>query len=214
MAEAGQGLNRHYCRAHVEHFRRHGSYSKKSYTAAQLAPYRAVALQWLDANASLSVVSDCRDRVRTRMWAVGSPVSALRLRGRSPEERSRNVWALLAAREVDADQVLSIWLAVSLAHAADMQAESKLEYRLVQAAKVMHRLAGGFHRRWEHHRNDGSKYVTEIHKYPASKGQILRHTGKALREVALELEDFLPAMQVAEPDRKRLKRVRKRGRPA
>ena len=70
MAKAGTGLNRNYCRAHVEHFRRHGSYSKSSYTAAQLAPHRAAALAWLRANASLPVVASARDRVKTRMLSL------------------------------------------------------------------------------------------------------------------------------------------------
>lgn len=195
MANAGTGLNRNYCRAHVEHFRRHGSYSKPSYTAAQLAPHRAVALAWLKANASHRSVASARDRVKTRMWAVGAPESAFRLRGMTPEMRSRNVWALLGARQVDADQVLAVWLAVCLAHEDDPQPERKLEYRHVQAAKVLHRLAGGAHRRWEHQSEDGTTSATELHKYPASKGNVLRHTGEAVMAMAGNLEGYLAAIR-------------------
>lgn len=213
MAKAGTGLNRNYCRAHVEHFRRHGSYSKPSYTAAQLAPHRAAALAWLKANASLPAVASARDRVKTRMWAVGAPESAFRLRGMTPEARSRNVWALLGARQVEADQVLAVWLAVCMAHEADAQPERKLEYRHVQAAKILHRLAGGSHRRWEHKSDVGATSATELHKYPASKGNVLRYTGEAVREMAGGLEGHLPAIRVLAAYPHRLPRVRQRARP-
>ncbi len=71
------------------------------------------------------------------MWAVGAPESAFRLRGITPEAHSRNVWALLGTRQVDVDQVLAVWLAVCMAHEADLQPERKLEYRHVQSAKVL-----------------------------------------------------------------------------
>lgn len=214
MAKAGTGLNRNYCRAHVEHFRRHGSYSKPSYTAAQLAPHRAAALAWLRANADLPLVASARDRVQTRMWAVGAPESAFRLRGMTPEARSRNVWAILRARQVQADQILAVWLAVCMAHEADPQPERKLEYRHVQAAKVLHRLAGGAHRRWEHQGEDGATAATELHKYPASKGNVLRYTGEAVRAMAGELERQLPAIRVHPVPSHRPRRVRQRATPA
>lgn len=214
MAKAGIGLNRNYCRAHVEHFRRHGSYSKPSYTAAQLAPHRAASLAWLRANASLPAVASARDRVKTRMWAVGAPESAFRLRGMTPEERSRNVWALLGSRQVDADHVLAVWLAVCMAHEADPQPERKLEYRHVQAAKVLHRLAGGSHRRWEHQSDEGTTSATELHKYPASKGMVLRYTGEAVRAMAGGLEVHLRAIRVLPAPSHRPRRVRPRARPA
>lgn len=50
-ADRGEGLNRLYCRKHVEHFRRHGSYTKKSYGAGELRAYRQRALDWLVAHA-------------------------------------------------------------------------------------------------------------------------------------------------------------------
>lgn len=213
MAKAGTGLNRNYCRAHVEHFRRHGSYSKPSYTAAQLAPHRAAALAWLRANASLPAVTTARDRVQTRMWAVGAPESAFRLRGMTPEARSKNVWALLGARQVDPDHVLAVWLAVCMAHEADPQPERKLEYRFVQAAKILHRWAGGSHRRWERQDDDGTTATTELHKYPASKGKVLRHTGETLRGMASTLEPFLPRIETHRPSTGRASRVRRRAQP-
>ena len=50
-ASAGttEGLNHLYCRKHEDHYERHGSYTKKSYTAKDINPYRKEALAWLKA---------------------------------------------------------------------------------------------------------------------------------------------------------------------
>jgi hypothetical protein len=47
---AGKGLNSKFCRKHEDHYERHGSPYKRSYTAAQLAPHRKAALAWLVAH--------------------------------------------------------------------------------------------------------------------------------------------------------------------
>jgi hypothetical protein len=49
-AGAGKGLNRRFCRRHEDHYERHGSPYKRSYTAAQLAPHRKAAREWLVAH--------------------------------------------------------------------------------------------------------------------------------------------------------------------
>jgi hypothetical protein len=43
----GSGLSETHCKQHVEFHRRHGSYWHKSYSAAQLAPYRRATQRWL-----------------------------------------------------------------------------------------------------------------------------------------------------------------------
>jgi hypothetical protein len=100
-----------------------------------------------------------------------------------------------------------------MAHESDQQPERKIEFRHVQAAKVLHRLAGGTHRRWQHESNDGTQATTELHKYPASKGNVLRYTGEALREMASGLEGHLPAIRVHIGPSHRLPRARQRARP-
>jgi len=131
----------------------------------------------------------------------------------TPEARSKNVWAILRTRQVDGDEVLAVWLAVCMAHAADLQPERKLEFRYVQAAKVLHRLAGGSHRRWEHQASDGTSYSTELHKYPASKGNVLRCTGQAVGEIAGGLEAHLPEIRKVVLPAKRPTSVRQRAQP-
>jgi hypothetical protein len=66
---------------------------------------------------------------------------------------------------------------------ADPQAERKVEFKRVQAAKLVHRLASGSHKRWERPRPDGSVVVQELHKWPHSRGQVLRHLGEQIERV-------------------------------
>ncbi len=80
--------------------------------------------------------------------------------------------------------VIAAWLSVVATIAADPSADTRNEFRHVQAAKVLHRMASGTHRRWERERPDGRVEVTEFHKYPASRGRVLRHIGEQLERVA------------------------------
>lgn len=190
-ARAGRGLNRAYCRRHAEHYRRHGSYSKPSYRAAELRPYREAALRWLEANSGLLAVREAREAIVTLYARGGVPEEAFRLPGKPPSERAAKVWARLRVRRVDPAVPLAIWMAVQLRHQDDHQPERKLRYRLVQAAKWLHRLAGGTHKRWEQYDSSGQLRVVELHKYPASRGLVLWHLGSALARAARPLEAHL-----------------------
>jgi hypothetical protein len=194
MAHQRNGLNRHYCRRHVEHYRRHGSYSKASYTATEINSYRRTAYAWLQAHRELPAVVEAVDRVRTLYWRGGRPVEAFRLAGRPPQERAKVVWARLHEHKVDPLQVLAVWLAVAMRHGDDVQPEHRVEFRRVQAAKVLHRLAGGSHKRWERE-VDGRLEITELHKYPASRGRVLHHVGRFVAWSAEPLEAHLDALR-------------------
>lgn len=196
MAIARRGLNKHYCRRHVEHYRRHGSYSKPSYPARELNPYRKVAYNWLRAHADAPEVKEAIDRVWTLYWRAGRPEPAFRLTGKTPNERAKNTWARLHERRVEATHLLAVWLAVEMRHLDDPQPERRVEYRRVQAAKVLHRLSGGSHRRWERERSDGSIEVTELHKYPASRGIVLRSSGRLLSWAATPIAPAVDSIRV------------------
>lgn len=198
-ARAGTGLNRAYCRRHAEHYRRHGSYSKSSYSAKELSPYREAALRWLQENRDLVSLREAREGVVTLFARGGAPDEAFRLVGRSPTERARKVWARLRVKQVDPALPLAIWAAVQLRHQDDHQAERKIRYRLVQMGKGVHRLAGGTHKRWAQHGLEGEPRVVELHKYPASRGLVLWHLGSALARAARPLEAELPSMRLLLP---------------
>ncbi len=176
-ADRGEGLNRLYCRKHIEFYRRHGSYVKRSYGAGELRAYRLRALTWLKANDDDHGVRLAVAGVRRLYSAAGTPMEAFRLPGRTPAERARAMWAMLRKREVDPAEVVAAWLAVGLRLRDDPQPDRHDEYRQVQAAKLIHRMAGGTHKRWEHDRPDGGVDVTELHKHPISRGQVLRVLG-------------------------------------
>jgi hypothetical protein len=196
-ARAGteDGLDTRFCRSHADHYSRHGSPYRGSFTAKEIEPHRKAALAWLETNADDMWVRNAIDRVRTLYEAAGPHVEAFRLRGLSPEERARAAWARLRKAKIDPRRVVAAWLAVELAIAADPTAETKAEYKRVQAAKLIHRMASGTHKRWE----SGPAGPQELHVYPRSRGRVLRHVGTAL-EKACELlieHKVRSAMQIA-----------------
>ncbi|MBB6241259.1 hypothetical protein [Rhodanobacter sp. MP1X3] len=186
-ADRGEGLNRLYCRKHIEFYRRHGSYVKRSYGAGELRPYRVEALAWLRAHGDDQSVRLAIAGVQRLYNAAGTPVEAFRLPGKSPGERARATWAQLRKREIDPLDVLAAWLAVDLRLRDDPQPDRHDEYRHVQVAKLIHRMAGGTHKRWECQKATGQVDVTEFHKHPISRGRVLRVLG---RELAMACRDL------------------------
>ncbi|PXV55442.1 hypothetical protein SAMN04487785_1116 [Dyella jiangningensis] len=186
-ADKGEGLNGLYCRQHIEFYRRHGSYLKQSYAAAELRPFRLQALQWLEGNQNDPAVRQAATAVDRLYRSSGAPVEAFRLAGKKPKERARAVWARLRHKGIAPTTVLATWLAVDLCIRNDLQPDRHDEYRLVQAGKLIHRLAGGSHRRWELERADGSTEVRELHKHPVSRGRVLRLLGEDLAQCCVDV---------------------------
>lgn len=186
-ADRGEGLNRLYCRKHIEFYRRHGSYVKRSYGAGELKPHREQAMAWLQSHRDDAEVCSAAEAVRRLYRAAGAPVEAYRLPGKPPAERAKAIWAHLRKREVDPLDALAVWLAVDMCLRDDPQPDRHDEYRLVQAAKLIHRMAGGSHKRWERERTDGRIEVTNLHKHPISRGQVLRVLGRELAAACRDL---------------------------
>lgn len=174
-AGTNDGLDTRFCRAHADRFARHGSPYRRSYMAAQLAPYRKAADDWMNENESDPWVRNAIDRVTTLYTTAGPFVEAFRLRGLSPQQRSKAAWARLRKAAVDPRRVVAAWLAIEMIIRDDPQADGKAEFKAVQAAKLVHRMASGTHKRW----GDGLT-ATELHVYPRSRGRVLRHVGEAL----------------------------------
>jgi hypothetical protein len=131
--------------------------------------------------------------------AAGQRIEAFRLAGLSPEERARAIWATLRDRGVHAREVVAAWLAVEATISSDPQAESKTEFKRVQGAKVIHRMAGGAHKRWERSDVRGGVSVTELHKHPHSRGLVLRHLGFQLETAAhLAVTTFLHSRNITD----------------
>lgn len=173
----------------MDHYKRHGSYFKGSYSAAELKPYRRRAIQWLDLHRQDASVVEAIHGVEALYRRAGHRVEAFRLAGKSPEERANAMWASLRERMVDPAEVLACWLAVVMKIENDPQRDWHEEYRNVQLGKLLHRKAGGTHKRWERELPDGRKCVTEFHKHPNSRGRVLRILGE---QVAKACKGLVP----------------------
>lgn len=180
-----QGINKRFCRKHYEHYQRHGSPYRGSYKAAELQSARKAARAWLRSNRDSQGVLAALERIRILYRSAGPHVPAYRLKGMLPKERARKAWARLRDAQVAPEKILLAWLSVNEAIRIDTNADTKPEFRRVQAAKLVHRLASGTHKRWERERADGSKHVERLDVYPRSRGRILRVLGEDI-ERAME----------------------------
>lgn len=189
-AGTADGLGKLYCRKHHDHYQRHGSPFKPSYTASELKPFRKIALKWLEENRDDAWVKSAVAAVRHLYQRAGPHVEAFRLRGLKPRQRAWAHWARLRAAEVDPGKVVSAWLTVEMALVSDAQSDWRPEYKRVQAAKVVHRMASGSHRKWTQSRLDGTgTWTQELHVYPQSRGRVLRHIGEDLEKACALLTE-------------------------
>jgi hypothetical protein len=125
--------------------------------------------------------------------SAGPHIEAFRLRGLSPQDRAKAHWARMRKAEADPRQVVAAWLAVEMVIADAPQPVTTKEFRQVQVAKIVHRMASGTHKRWEREVSDpawsglrSKTVVEEKHWYPRSRGRVLRHIGEDV-EQAVEL---------------------------
>lgn len=204
-ARAGteDGLDYRFCRRHYEYHQRHGSPYKGSYAAPQIDPYRKAALSWLTKNEDDIWARNAVECVNGLYQGAGPVVEAFRLRGLSPRERAWAAWARLRKAEVDPLRPVAAWLAVELAIANDPQPVQTNEFKRVQAAKLVHRMASGSHKRWAQTVTSSNlgllkKRMVELHVYPRSRGRVLRHIGEDLeRCVELLVEHHLQTIREA-----------------
>lgn len=192
-ASAGtdKGLNHLYCRKHEDHYERHGSYTKRSYTAKEINPYRKIALGWLKANPETMTVKLALKGVEALYRNAGGHIEAYRLRGLTPEQRAKAAWARLRVAKVEPYAPLAAILALEMLILNDPQPERKQHFKLVQAGKLIHRMASGSHKRWEHITIEGKVWVEEMHKYPRSRGRVLVHIGQKLAKLSeLVISDY------------------------
>jgi hypothetical protein len=189
MRAAKQGLAPFHCRYHVEHKARHGSHWHPSYRAAELQPYLTTASAWIDENCGEFWVNSALKTLAATMASAGHAEPATRLRGLPPYRRARAALARLREAQVQPERLLAIYLGVSALIEEDPRSHRVQEFRTVQVAKAVHRLASGYHGRWNFSRPDGSSEPIEIHKYPRSSGRVLRFIGEAIEKGSEHVAD-------------------------
>jgi hypothetical protein len=186
---AGKGFSHTHCRYHVQFKNRHGSYSKGTYSAATLAPYRKAVRRFLAAHPPQ------RQGGLSGVFMVclsANYSSVLDARSRSPAVKASAVLARLRDSDVPHMRVLEAYLAVCTAVADDpiRPGGDPDEYRRVQAAKAVHRLASG-------ERKDYGDYGS-YHRYSRSSGLMLRHLGVQLDDACGKLADWSVPRIIAE----------------
>lgn len=157
-------------------------------------------------------VKDALGRVKGFYRSADQHVEAFRLRGLPPKDRAKAAWARLREHGVDPRLPIAAWLAVEMVIADDPQPVLKSEFKRVQAAKLVHRMASGTHKQWErekpHPLHPGLPPIKTIDRmdwYPKSRGRVLRHIGEDL-EKAVELlaDHHLADIQEFKVERDRL----------
>lgn len=190
QARAGRGLSLTHCRLHVQAKNRHGSYWKKTYSAAALRPYRRAAERFIKAHPHDIWIVAALDALRGLMANAGPVERMVDVNERlSPHAKARASLARLRRAEVPPVRLLVAYLAVAGALAEDpiRPGGEPGEYRRVQAAKAVFRLASGYHAVY----GPNSRYDV----YPRSAGLALRHLGQMLEDACEHVrEEHLAAI--------------------
>lgn len=193
---SGEGLSPFLCRYHQQHRQRHGSSWCKTPRAKAIEPYLKAVLAYLEVNTDDYYVKHALSALQRCLEDAGPVEIATRLRGRPARERARIALARLRDKGISPSRLLATAIAIrALLLEADGHFARDPEYRQVAVAKAAHRLASGTHKSWEFHQRDGRVVRTEMHAYPRSSGQVLRHLGEQLEaEAELVIDHHLPAI--------------------
>ncbi|ANN61235.1 hypothetical protein A9174_03770 [Mesorhizobium loti NZP2037] len=177
---SGSGLSPFHCRYHVLYKARHGSHWCATYRAAELSPYVVAASAWLAQGAQQGAVSAVVQELAHVLAGAGRVEPAMDLRGQPASYRARVAFARLREAGIEPSRLLAIYLGVSALIEDDLGSHRTQEFKIVQAAKAIHRLASGTHKSWEMFNPLGPDIHTELHAYPRSSGLVLRKIGEKL----------------------------------
>ena len=134
----------------------------------------SAASKWLKDNHSDFRVQKALKVIQSMLKGAGKHANAYSLFGLPPDERARIALTRLRERGISP----SVILQRSIAVAGWFQTEEfrGREFRNVQTAKVLHRLASGT--------DVSNSYWKFPRKYPRSEGRVLRHFGKWFSDLA------------------------------
>jgi hypothetical protein len=104
------------------------------------------------------------------------------LKGISARRRARIALARLRVAKIKPERFVAIVLAVIALIEEDPGSHWTKEFRTVQIAKAIHRLASGTHRVWEYEDGNGRTRRIELHAFPRSSGPVLRLIGGMLEK--------------------------------
>ena len=197
MRSTGKGYAEFHCRYHVQFKARHGSHWSPTYRAGELKPYVAVAKTWLRANRKHPAVAMALTWLEGLVANSGRVEMAQNIKRKPASERAKIAFARLREASIKPERILSIYLGVCALIEEDRGSHRTQEFRIVQVAKALHRLASGTHKKWTV--ETGNRTVPiRMDVYPKSSGLVLREIGRAVEEcvaniLAIALEPILNA---------------------
>lgn len=194
MRAAGIGLATLYCRHHVEHRARHGSHWHGTYSAAKLKPYLSAATSYVRLRApNDTFITAAINAIQAELTEAGPVEIATRLKGLSAAKRAKIALARLRVANVPPERIVSIVLGVAALIEDDPRSHRTKEFRTVQIAKAVHRLASGTG--WVIYDAHGRQHRSKVRAYPKSMGPVLRLMGRLLETPCeLVLAHHLPGV--------------------
>jgi len=178
-----------YCNYHVQFRARHGSHWYPTYKAADLRPYLTVAAEWIEEHRAEAFVSYPLVGLRGLLDGAGRVEPAMDIKRRPAAFRARVAFARLREAGVKPERLMAIHMAVAALIEDDRGSHRVTEFRLVQTAKAVHRLASGTHPQWEWPMRDGTVRPLNFHAYPKSSGLVLRVIGREIDEICGEVTE-------------------------
>ncbi|TXJ25536.1 MAG: hypothetical protein E6Q28_04070 [Afipia sp.] len=148
-----------------------------------MKPYLAAATSYVRLRAeSDRFIKEALAAIALLLEEAGPTEIATRLKGMSARRRARIALARLRVASIRPERFVAIVLAVTALIEEDPGSHRVKEFRTVQIAKALHRLASGTHKRWPFVDAYGRKRQTEMHAFPRSSGQVLRIMGRAVEK--------------------------------
>lgn len=177
----------HHCRYHIQHKARHGSHWHSTYRAADLKAYLTAAASYIAEHRMKDAVFGAIRAVDELLVTSGRVEPVMNLRRVPASRRARIAFARLRQAGVTPERLAAIHLALSALIADDRGSHRNREFRIVQVAKAVHRLASGTHRRWD--ALDMRGPPIELHVYPRSSGLVLRKIGEAIEKACCSMPE-------------------------
>ena len=183
MRASGVGHAEMHCRYHVQFRARHGSHWHPTYKVADLKPYLAAAAEWIEQNRAEMQVEYALKGLRGLLEGSGRAEPAQDIKRLPAASKARVAFARLREAGIEPERLLAIHTAVAALIEDDRGSHRVDEFRLVQTAKAVHRLASGTHRQWDFPMLDGTTRPLRFHAYPRSSGIVLRVIGREIDEI-------------------------------
>jgi hypothetical protein len=147
-----------------------------------------VAAEWIATHCNVDRVPMAVAWIGSLLNGAGPVDPAQNLKRQPASYRSKVAFARLREAGIEPKRILATHMAIVALTADDRGGPGTEEYRVVQVAKALHRLASGTHKSWEFDTGRGIAPI-RLDVYPKSSGGVLRLMGRAVEEACTEASD-------------------------